>query len=687
MNLQIAQLFSANATAAPVNADAGALRSDTLQQLPAVAITRLPGPLIQLTGNALPQEGLVVKDPGLSTSQPQVSLARSSVSQMTLFELLPVKHSAVLTQADTQRLVTALAEGLAQSQQLSLVKNNAALSLGAIVEQASPKQLTLRLQLPGAPVIKLDIPATQHAVTEAGDKFSLKITPSTDSRQSGWQITLTPQGKGSAQPAQSVNVPASAPVVKLALAKALVSEGLSIEGKLQGALQRSLHLPDGPSGSTGRETLQTLNVSMRGTQLSATGTQTRPLAMVNLPPALATSASNTLQALPPVPLKLADIASRKGLPVLHIQPPPDHAAPVAGQQVSGATANNIKDVFSAGSLNLPPEQLSRVSETIRQLSRQLLAETGSTSEALTKLVSILTKAPQGTAAGTKDLMSALSAQIAASLPVIKTAAGTDNIQHAVTGQTETGIPSQDTAQSIKQLLQTPALVTTPTNILNPPSQSGFVNALITLLQISFAGRAVRNQPDLAKALDKAESVIVRSAASAGGGSPPSKTAGDMAQIDSRTHLLDHVKSLLANHQQQKLQSAEARLQGQDTLYYVLPVAGDEQPPPELFLRVEERDAREEQAKSSAQRIWHLTMKLSAGEYGELLAKTKIDKDVIHINVYTSTDTLLIKVMDTMPWLLKRLKGLGLEVEQHSCQRGKIPPSLKDTPYQLFETLV
>ncbi|MDO6476593.1 hypothetical protein Q4520_14260 [Alteromonas sp. 1_MG-2023] len=687
MNLQIAQLFSANATAAPVNPDAGALRSDTLQQLPAVTITRLPGPLIQLTGNALPQDGLVVKDPGLSTSQPQVSLARTSVSQMTLFELLPVKHSAVLTQADTQRLVTALAEGLTQTQQLSLVKNNPALSLGAIVEQASPKQLTLRLQLPGAPVIKLDLPATQHGATQAGDKLSLKITPSTDSRQSGWQITLTTQGKGSAQPAQSVTVPASAPVVKLALAKALVSEGLSIEGKLPGALKRSLHLSDGSSGSTGRETLLTLNVSMRGTQLSATGTQTRPLAMVNLPPALATSASNTLQALPPVPLKLADIANRKGLPVLHIQPPPDLAAPVASQQVSGATSNNIKDVLSAGPLNLPPEQLSRVSENIRKLSRQLLAETGSTSEALTKLVSILTKASPGTAAGTRDLMSALSAQITASLPVIKTAAGTDNIQHAVTVQTETGIPPQDTAQSIKQLLQTPALVTTPTNILNPPSQSGFVNALITLLQISFAGRAVRNQPDLAKALDKAESVIVRSTASAGGGSPPSKTAGDMAQIDSRTHLLDHVKSLLANHQQQKLQSAEARLQGQDTLYYVLPVAGDDQPPPELFLRVEERDAREEQAKSSAQRIWHLTMKLSAGGDGELLAKTKIDKDVIHINVYTSTDALLIKVMDTMPWLLKRLKGLGLEVEQHSCQRGKIPPSLKDTPYQLFETLV
>ena len=80
------------------------------------------------------------------------------------------------------------------------------------------------------------------------------------------------------------------------------------------------------------------------------------------------------------------------------------------------------------------------------------------------------------------------------------------------------------------------------------------------------------------------------------------------------------------------------------------------------------------------------MKLSVGDAGELLAKTKINNDTIELRIYTSSDALLTSVIDTLPYLLRRLESQGLTVEHHSCQRGKIPKTMKDMPYQLFEAL-
>ena len=247
--------------------------------------------------------------------------------------------------------------------------------------------------------------------------------------------------------------------------------------------------------------------------------------------------------------------------------------------------------------------------------------------------------------------------------------------------------SSSNIRSIQQLLSATSIVTSPSNLLAPTSQSAFINALVSMLQVSLAGRALRSQPDLAKAMDQAESIVAKTTTTSGGASTPSRVANEFGQLESRSELLKHVKTLLANHQQQKIQGAESRVQGQEGFYYVLPVSRDGESPPEILFRTEEQEQQNGKRQQSAGKIWHLTMKLDIGSLGELLAKTRIHGDDIQLNIYASTEPLLVKVFDTLPYLLRRLQSLGVNVEHHSCQRGKLQGSLKEAPYQLFEALV
>ena len=61
------------------------------------------------------------------------------------------------------------------------------------------------------------------------------------------------------------------------------------------------------------------------------------------------------------------------------------------------------------------------------------------------------------------------------------------------------------------------------------------------------------------------------------------------------------------------------------------------------------------------------MKLDIGDAGQLLAKSKIDTDTITIDLYTSNETVLTRVADTLPFLERRLADLGLNVEKMSFQ--------------------
>ena len=80
------------------------------------------------------------------------------------------------------------------------------------------------------------------------------------------------------------------------------------------------------------------------------------------------------------------------------------------------------------------------------------------------------------------------------------------------------------------------------------------------------------------------------------------------------------------------------------------------------------------------------MKLDIGEFGELLTKVKILDKQIDLDIYTSNQNLLEKVANSLPFLLKRFKMLGLDVEHHKVQLGKIPDTLATKPYQILETM-
>ena len=79
------------------------------------------------------------------------------------------------------------------------------------------------------------------------------------------------------------------------------------------------------------------------------------------------------------------------------------------------------------------------------------------------------------------------------------------------------------------------------------------------------------------------------------------------------------------------------------------------------------------------------MKLDIGDQGELLTKAKIRDEQLYLDIYSSNQALLEKVGVTLPFLLKRLTQLGLTVEEHKLQLGKIPDTLATRPYQILET--
>jgi hypothetical protein len=248
-------------------------------------------------------------------------------------------------------------------------------------------------------------------------------------------------------------------------------------------------------------------------------------------------------------------------------------------------------------------------------------------------------------------------------------------------------PESTLPQRIQNLLSSPALLATPSTLASPVAVSSFVQGLVALVQLALAGRALQRQPSLKAQLDAPDSIVSKTLASVGGNSQPSKVSQDLHQLDSRQQILSQLKTLLANHQQSKLTQADARIQGQDSFYYVLPSLTQHNTPPELLIQREPKKQHEQQESKGQQSLWNVTMKLDIGTVGQVLAKSKIDKETITLDLYASNEVILARVADTLPYLTKRLEELGLQVEKSSFQRGHIPDTLNSRPHQIFETRV
>ena len=246
---------------------------------------------------------------------------------------------------------------------------------------------------------------------------------------------------------------------------------------------------------------------------------------------------------------------------------------------------------------------------------------------------------------------------------------------------------QGLSQRLQQLISSQALVTTPINLSSPVNASSFVQGLVALVQLALAGRAMQRQPGLKTQIDAPDSIVSKTLANMGVTTQPSRVSQDMNQLDGRQQLLSQLKTLLSSHQQNKIANVDSRIQGQDSFYYVLPSLSQHQSPPELLVKREQGGQNNKHAQAGQRSLWNITMKLDIGDSGQVLAKSKIDKSTITLDLYASSDEVLKRIGDTLPYLHKRLTSLGLVVENTSYQRGHIPDTLNSRPHQIFETRV
>ncbi|WP_416305750.1 flagellar hook-length control protein FliK [Neptunicella sp. SCSIO 80796] len=244
-------------------------------------------------------------------------------------------------------------------------------------------------------------------------------------------------------------------------------------------------------------------------------------------------------------------------------------------------------------------------------------------------------------------------------------------------------------QQLRALLSAPALSLTPVQLVSPPATQGFVAGLVAMLQLSLASRLARSQPAQVEKLSEAINNLLGDKTGNNTTSQVSSRAlRDFSQLEQQQQLTRTLSRLLANHQGNKVASAEQQIQGQESLFYNFSTGqGQDRKDVELLIRREPESSKDKKGKKSAGQRWHLTMKLEIGTMGEVLTKAILQKNQLELDFYTSNQDTLHQLMNFLPLLKKRFKALQIEVNRSQCQLGKIPATLQQRPYQLFETRV
>jgi hypothetical protein len=242
---------------------------------------------------------------------------------------------------------------------------------------------------------------------------------------------------------------------------------------------------------------------------------------------------------------------------------------------------------------------------------------------------------------------------------------------------------QDVNQ-IKQLLTTPALNLSALQMINPTSSQGFMSGLITVLQMSLSARLTRNQPSHTERITAKLNNVLGAISKTKSGIT-AKAMGEISQLEQKHQLIKEIGRLFSEHQTNKLINAEQMIQGQDTFYYNLPSAlGGTIHDIELLIKREHNNEENASAEQQNIKTWQLTMKLGVGELGELLTKAKLRSNTLEINFYASNETVKIQVMNYLPLLRRKLDSLGIELNKSHCQLGKIPDTLQQRPYNMFQ---
>ena len=242
------------------------------------------------------------------------------------------------------------------------------------------------------------------------------------------------------------------------------------------------------------------------------------------------------------------------------------------------------------------------------------------------------------------------------------------------------------AKTIQALLATP-LNPPPINAITATAQGGFLSGLVTLLQVSLASKLQRQSNKQASKAQDLVPDLVKSLVPDISKVQSAKLMQDFRQFDSKHALSGEIAKILSSHQHHKLKSADSSLQGQDQLYYALPnILNPKADDIELLIKRETRERSNNEAETQAS-SWYLTMKLDVGELGQMLAKTQLQDKEIKLQLFTSSESLKIKALDALPFLQRRLKSLGIELIEKSCQIGKVPKKLQPEHYHLFEAKV
>lgn len=239
-------------------------------------------------------------------------------------------------------------------------------------------------------------------------------------------------------------------------------------------------------------------------------------------------------------------------------------------------------------------------------------------------------------------------------------------------------------QNIKQLLTAPILNLSSTQLTTPAASPGLFSGLITMLQISLSARLAKGQTQRTELVAETLNKVISASGKTGSTTP--RGLQEFSQLEQKHQLIRDIVRLMSGHQASKLSSAEQLVQGQETFYYNLPsIMGGTMKDVELLIKRESDQQEGEDKEQAENKTWQLTMKLSVGEMGELLTKAKLRPDNIDINFYASNDEVKIQVMNYLPLLRRKLDSLGITVNKSECQLGKIPDSLAQRPYHVFQT--
>ncbi len=242
---------------------------------------------------------------------------------------------------------------------------------------------------------------------------------------------------------------------------------------------------------------------------------------------------------------------------------------------------------------------------------------------------------------------------------------------------------QDAAQ-LRQLLSLPALAIGPLQLTAPSTGQGLLGGLVTLLQVSLAARLARNQTSRADQITQVLSRVVGGSGKVKQSVSP-KALNEFSQLEQKHQLMREIGRLLSGHQSSKLANAEQMLQGQETFHYNIPCAlGGSIRDIEILIKRENDHQHQQSNDAGDTKAWQLTMKLAVGELGELLTKAKLRPDNLEINFYASNPGVQQQVMNYLPLLKRKLESLGITLAKSQCQLGKIPDSLQDRPYQVFQ---